>query len=297
MAQQSEPNLSPATIEKRAELALFIKQVVQPIPTVQGLIGIGSIATGRARPDSDVDLIAFLEPFDPYALPAEAIWQASDQSFHSIFRDIEGLQVDIARFDLAAWRDPSFAWPEGRRAELANGWLAFDRRGSLAPLIAERTHYPDAERIARLDTAITWLDQHLGEDTPQVRWQTLGPLIAHDRLNAAYGYLAEALFALNRSWRPWRNREIDALLRLDWLPATFEERVLLAACPPSLDRAGYNARVVALRSLMADIIAYCCVEGLYGEDPIGEAFIRSHDEPGRSWTMGEWNRQHRQRYG
>jgi hypothetical protein len=28
---------------------------------------------------------------------------------------------------------------------------------------------------------------------------------------------------------------------------------------------------------------------------IGEAFIRSHDEPGRAWNMAEWNRHHEQR--
>ena len=28
---------------------------------------------------------------------------------------------------------------------------------------------------------------------------------------------------------------------------------------------------------------------------IGEAFIRSHEEPGRAWNMDEWNAQHRSR--
>jgi hypothetical protein len=27
----------------------------------------------------------------------------------------------------------------------------------------------------------------------------------------------------------------------------------------------------------------------------GEAFIRSHDEPGRAWNMDEWNRKHAER--
>ena len=113
---------SPATIEKRAQLATFIERVVRPIESIQGLIGIGSIASGRARPDSDIDLIAFLEPFDMYALPAEAIWLAEDSSFHSIFSEsFDAMQVDIARLDLAHWRDAGFAWPEGRKAELVHG--------------------------------------------------------------------------------------------------------------------------------------------------------------------------------
>jgi len=33
-------------------------------------------------------------------------------------------------------------------------------------------------------------------------------------------------------------------------------------------------------------------DGEYGEDPVAEAFIRGHDEPGRAWNMEEWNRRH-----
>jgi predicted nucleotidyltransferase len=287
---------TPATIEKRRALADFVERVVQPIAAVQGIVAIGSLAAGTARPDSDIDLIAFLDPFDPYALPAEAIWRPDDGSYHSIFREIEGLQIDIQRLDLAEWRDPGFVWPESRCAELAAGWVAYDRGGSLATLIAERTGYDDALRVARLDDAITWLDQHLADEEPQVRWESLGALVAHDRLNAAYGYLAAALFALNRRRRPWRNREMDALLQLPWLQRDFSARALAAACPPAHDRAGYNARVTALRALMADVIAQACIEGIYGDDPVGEAFVRSHEEPGRAWNMAEWEAEHRRRY-
>ncbi|KPV42324.1 hypothetical protein AN477_18695 [Alicyclobacillus ferrooxydans] len=37
------------------------------------------------------------------------------------------------------------------------------------------------------------------------------------------------------------------------------------------------------------------VVGTYGKDPVSEAFIRSHDEPGRAWNMQEWMRRHRDR--
>lgn len=288
--------MTPATLTKRQELLTFIEQVVRPIGPVAGIAAIGSLATGTARPDSDLDLVAFLSPFDPFALPAEAIWRASDRSFHSIFQPIDGLQIDIHRVDLDALIASGGAMPEGRRAELATSWLAFDRGGLIAQLLAEWTRYDDATQIARLDEAVTWLDQHLGDETPQLHWETLGPAVAHDRLNAAYGYLVQGLFALNRRWQPWRNRELDALLRLPRLPAGFESRVLLAACPPAHDRAGFDARVQALRDLMGDLAEMAVAAGVYTENPVDQAFIRSHAEPGRAWNMAEWEAEHQRRY-
>lgn len=292
---------TPATVQKRRELAQFIAAVLAPDPAVQGVIGIGSVASGLCRPDSDIDALVFLEPFDWYVVPAEFKWRPSDGSFHSIFSEAPNLEgaidFDLARCDLAAWSDPAFDWPEGRRAEIAAGWLAFDRAGRTAELIAARADYPAALRTARLDEAITWLDQHLGEDGPQVRWESLGPLIAHDRLQAAYDYLVQALFAYNRRWRAWRNREMTALLELPWLPAGFAARLSDAALAPSADYAGYERRVAALRGLFDDLAARLRADGEYGGDVIGEAFIRSHEEPGRAWNMDEWNELHRARIG
>lgn len=283
--------------QKRAELRMFIERGLEPHAPVRAVVGIGSIATGRAHSGSDIDALVFLEPFDPYVVPAEFSWRPEDGTFHSIFANIQGIDFDLTRLDLALWRDPAFAWPEPRRAELASGWLAFDRDGSMAALIAERTAYPDQLRIQRLDEAITWLDQHLEAGQPEQRWALLGPVIAHDRLNAAYGYLAQALFAYNRRWQPWRNREMDTLQSLPWRPAGFAERILLALAPPGLDQTGYLARATALRSLFEELLERLTADGLYGDDPIGEAFVRAHEEPGRAWNMAEWNSKHARRYG
>jgi hypothetical protein len=165
----------------------------------------------------------------------------------------------------------------------------------VSALIAERTAYTDEVRVARLDEAILWLDQHLAGDRPRCNWETLGPAIAHDRLQAAYAYLVQGLFACNRQWRPWRNRQASALLSLDWLPDRFAERVLPALNAPSLDEAGYLARVEALRGLVEDLTARLVADGVYGPEPTTEAFIRSHQEPGLAWNMDEWNRVHRER--
>jgi hypothetical protein len=278
---------------------VFIERELVPEPAVQAVIGIGSITTGLARPDSDIDAIVFLDPFDWYIVPAEFKWRPSDNSFHSIFGQEPGLehclQFDFARFDLAQWLDPAYEWPEGRCAELQEGWMAFDRSGQVAELIAKRTAYSDEIRTAKLDEAITWLDQHLSDDGPQRRWDSLGSVIAHDRLQAAYEYLMQALFAYNRRWRPWRNREMSSLLVLPWLPEGFAERVLVALNAPACDYVGYLARVDALRILFQDLTGRLVADGEYGDDVIGEAFVRSHDEPGRAWNMDKWNVKHVER--
>ena len=286
--------MTPATERKRDQLRFFVEQVLVPEPAVQGVVGIGSIGTGRMRPDSDIDAIVFLEPMDWHVIPGEFIWRPSDGTFHSIFTDdalvrSEGVELDCQRLDLRQWASAEFEWPEGRRAELVQGWAVFDREDRIGLLIHERTTYPELLRQRRLDEAVTWLDQHLGEDGPQVRWQSLGPQIAFDRLGAAYHYLVAALFAYNRAWRPWRNRQMESLLKLSWLPDRFEDRVLLAANGQGFDEDAYMARVQAMTGLFGDLLNRLVADGFYTEEPIGQAFVRSHDEPGFAWSMDEWN--------
>lgn len=287
-------------LHKRHEFSSFIDEVLKPHSAVQGVVVIGSLASGHARPDSDIDIVLFLDPLDPYIVPAESFWRSSDGTFHSIFSpaahgEAEGLFLDIQRYDLRQWRDPGFDWPEGRRAELTAGWVAYDRAGEVEQLIAARTAYPDDLRLARLDEAVVWIDQHLGNGKPERVWDSLGPAIAHDRLNAAYEYLVQALFAYNRRWRPWRNREMAYLLQLPWLPAHFGAQVLPACNAPSLDAAGYDVRVEVLRGLFADLLTELVGKNVYTEKPIGEAFMRLHAAPGRSWNMDAWNIEHSKR--
>jgi hypothetical protein len=51
-------------------------------------------------------------------------------------------------------------------------------------------------------------------------------------------------------------------------------------------------RVEILRTLFQDLTTRLVKDGLYGNDFTSEAFIRSHDEPGRAWNMDAWNREH-----
>ncbi|MCP5095260.1 MAG: hypothetical protein GY943_06895, partial [Chloroflexi bacterium] len=150
------PTLTPATVMKREQLLLFIDRMLKPETAVKGVIGIGSIATGRMRTDSDIDAIIFLDPFDPYIVPAEAIWDGTTDTFHSIFStelrlQKHDLQLDFTRLDWTQWQNLQYNWPEERRAELAAGWIAYDPLGDVSQLIKERTVYPESLRIKRLD--------------------------------------------------------------------------------------------------------------------------------------------------
>lgn len=293
--------MTPATQIKRRELKAFIERVLEPEAAVQGVVGIGSIATGNSRPDSDIDVVVFFDPIDWYIIPGEFLWRPSDGTFHEIFTGDEAvleesISLDCLRLDLRHWSAPAFVWPEARRAELSTGWIVFDRDGRVTELIAKRTAYSETLRLNRLDHAIIWLDQHLGQDNPQQQWDSLGPAIAHDRLQAAYHNLVEAIFAYNQAWLPWRNRQMDALLELSWLPENFKERVLQAVNAPGLDYKGYMARVETLKSLFDDLLDRFVAEGLYSAAPIDQAFIRSHDEPGYAWNMDDWNAEKLRRY-
>ncbi|MCP4426963.1 MAG: hypothetical protein GY803_20935 [Chloroflexi bacterium] len=282
--------MTPETKQKRERFQQFIQTVLASETVVKGVVAIGSMATGHMTAVSDIDAVVFLDPFDPYIIPAEAIWRLADNTFHSIFNEtVDGLQVDFARLNWQQWSDPDFEWPEGRRAELSVGWIAYDPSGQVTELINQRAAYDDDLRLARLDEAIVWLDQHLNSK-PELAWEKLGLAIALDRLEAAYNYLAQALFAFNRRWRPWRNREMQTLLQLPWLPDNFAERVLIAANAPSLDHDGYTARTDMLCDLFDELLSQLVANGDYSNTPIDQAFIRSSDEPGRAWNMDEWNK-------
>jgi hypothetical protein len=288
-----------ATIQKRQQLSDFIDQVLKPEPAIRAVVGVGSIAFGTMRPDSDIDAVIFMDPVDHYIVPSESRWVPETNTFHSIFSNDPavrktGIQFDFHHFDLKEWSDPSFEWSEGQCAAFVESWLAYDRDGNVAQLIAERTAYTESIRTRHLDKAL--LDLQLTWDDPTKLWDHLGPAVAFDRAQAGYDALIRGLFAYNWCWRPWRIREMTYVLTLPWLPPDFATRVMPALNGPSLDLAGYCQRFSALGELRDDLLAQLADETAYGSDPIDQAFTRSHDLPGYAYNMDEWNAEHAKRH-
>lgn len=292
--------MTPATERKRQQLLHFIRRKMETESAVKGVIAVGSIGSGTAHNASDIDAVVFLDPYDLYIVPAEGIWREEDDSFHSIFTEDAhlqetGLQLDFNRLDFRTWSNPSHEWPEPMKAEIGSGWIAYDQEGQVKRLVKDTTSYTDEARLTRLDESTIRLDLLLHDDEPNRVWDTLGPLDAHDRLNTAYDYVVQMLFAYNQRWRTWKSREMTALLQLPWHPNSFENHILDALRAPSHDRNGYENRAAALLTLYSETVDRLRTDGLYGTNPVSEAFIRRNDEPGRAWNMQEWMEKYRQR--
>jgi hypothetical protein len=299
-----------ATVRKRQQLSDFIDQYLKPEPAIRAVVGVGSIAFGTMRPDSDIDAVILMDPVDHYIVPSEFKWVPASNTFHSIFSNDPAvqetaIQFDFHHHDLIEWSDPSLVWPEGQCAAFVNSWLAYDRDGSVAQLIAERTAYTGSIRTRHLDHALLDLqgsemirpaDATTPGDLARL-WDHLGPAVAFDRALAGYDALVRGLFAYNRRWRPWRTREMTYLLTLPWLPPDFATRVLPALNAPSLGLAGYCQRFSALRGLCDDLLAQLAGETAYGADPLSQAFARTHNQPGYAHNMEEWNAEHAKRHG
>lgn len=284
------------TERKRADLANYIKREVIDEPAVQGIVVIGSVAKGIARANSDVDAFVFLDPYDLYAVPAEAKWNPETGRYHGIMSHVEEpVQLDFKRVDLAAWSEPAHVWPDSIRAELSEGWVAFDRFGRISPLIESKTFYSDAERQTKVDEAVSLLNWLLSEALTGRPYDTLGATAAHYRLHSTFDYLIQAIFAINRRWRTLRSRELSDLVALPWLPSNFEADLFLAMNAPSSDKDGYHRRALILHRFFEAVVAKCQEERLYNDNPLDEAFIRQHDELGRDWNMVEWEQTHNNR--
>ena len=72
--------------------------------------------------------------------------------------------------------------------------------------------------------------------------------------------------------------------------------ILQVANAPSLDYTGYLARVDKLTLYFEAFQQRLIADGDY-QEPVGEAFIRSSEEPGRAWNMAEWNVKRQKRLG
>lgn len=292
---------------KRKQLLDYTLSELAPYDAVRGVVATGSVATGRARagddavPGSDIDAVVFMDPLDLYISPAEFVWRPADNTYHSIFADDTeldrvGSQFDLDRFDLTIWQSLDFDWPEPRRAELADGWIVYDPTGQIEELIKARTSMSDKQRLAILDETISQAIGMIPDDDAEDHWNKLGSAEAMDRLQAGYQELTRGLFAYHRKWRAWRSRELRGVQGLEWLPSGFHDNLAATIATDGHDFGAYSRRAAVLRSALDEFMKKLQSDGIYGDDPDTESFIRLHNEPGRAWNMDDWNTEHAKRH-
>lgn len=293
----SDPGpLSAATHRLRAQLGDFITRHVAPHPTIKAVVVYGSVASGAATESSDVDAFVFMDPVDPWLLPAEAIWNPEEDSFRSIFSErpvVPGeLQLDLTRVSLQERRGDA-PWPPADRAALTHRWVAFERPGTdVESLVVERIAMSERERRTALDAALLAADGLL--ENPETLWER-DELEALDALNAMWEAVMAGTYAINRVWMPYRGRGVRGLRRLPWRGALGDDLLMRCVATDGTDRAAFVKRAAALTRAHEALLAHLQDDPEFGEDPTFAAFLRAHDEPGRAWNIEEWSARHRGR--
>jgi hypothetical protein len=280
---------------KKRQLTRLINGVLRPSPSVVGVLCVGSVAIGSPRVDSDIDALVFLDPFALSVVPGEFAWSPRDGSFRSIFaedRPDDAIQFDLTRLAFRTCCSARYRWQEGRLHELSAGWIAYDPRGAIAELVRCKTRYTDRDRLPRLDQSLLQLEQLLKWTDARIPWHYQGERTAQDRLNAAYEYLVEALFALNRQWRPWRSRQTKPLLSLGWLPKGFANSFTSVCTTPCSGFEGYKDRYYRLQGALGEMVREISRDPKYQPEPISAAFVRTHRQLGYASNMERWNRRH-----
>ena len=289
LIEQAEQSPTRHTLPKRAALQALIERVLAPEPDVQAVLAVGSVATGRARADSDIDAVVWLDPFDPHIAPAEFIWRPADGSFRSIFSarprrpttpgsTCTGRPGRLAR----AWaRLADGCWP-------AEHGLVGSRTPAVAAWLAERIAYPVAGR-RRVDEALVWLDQLLDE-AARARLADSGaagrPRSAVGRLRLAGGGAVCLSGALAAVAQPRAGASAGA----PWLPAGAPAWLEAVLTPPGAKRPMPRGWRRCGRSMAR--CAPACRRRRLWRRPRGQAFVRTTTSRAARGNMDAWQRAH-----
>jgi hypothetical protein len=264
---------------------LLVERQLEPWPEFLAALVIGSVATGEARPDSDVDCLSVFERLDECIVPAEFVRQPEPDAISTIFEvDADqnwAVQIDSKRVALADF----FAaeWEDGLKHELSQAIVLFDREGLLLPQIAGKLHYSDEIRTQRVAALVATIEHTLAAWRVQ-SWLTRGGLgCAHEQLTGALEDVLQLLHAVNRVWLPWRNRWLISALKLPWLPLDFATRAQQASGNGGLSEADLWRRHTLLLQLYRDIRIKLNAD--FGNVDPEDTFARVHPELGHAYNM------------
>ncbi len=252
-------------LRKREQLENYIHTELEGHPGVRGVVLTGSVATGDAREDSDIDITVFLNPFRKDIMPHEFIWDPKTREYFSIWDEHPGVQIDAKRLDLEKERRRE--WKEAEKSELAEGIIIFDREGQIRELLNDKLVYPEKLRLDRLIENEIRIDYYLTEWRLMMWIERGGALQAHYLLNIAVDEILESLYAYNRIFMPWEYRKLYRSYSLPWLPANYRERIEEGLLSRSLSEDDVKRRLEILKKLYQDISDKLREEGLIPDCP------------------------------
>jgi hypothetical protein len=208
--------------------AYVAKQAAEP--DVEAVLLTGSVAQGRARPDSDLDVYVVL------ADEAHRQRWAADALGTLEACDYPGGYVDVKYVSRALLEDAVGHGTEPFRASFVGARVVHERGSGLAELAAAIGTYPETSRTQSIRDLLAQVVIHAGYFLPQALDRDDPFLTAHAASSTAL-FGGRVMLAHNRELFPCAKQLISSLERCAELPEGFVERTKALCAAPSKEAA------------------------------------------------------------
>lgn len=180
----------------------------------EAVILTGSLAQGRERPDSDLDVYLVASEKE-YAERA-----ARHDLAHAELCDYPGGYVDGKVISLAFLEAAADRGSEPTRASFRNATVVHSSIGELQPLIDRIGRYPEQNRSANITDFYCQFTLHAGYFGPAAL-KNQDPFLLHHALSNMTLYAGRLILAHNRELYPCPKQLLEALERCSELPDDF----------------------------------------------------------------------------
>lgn len=218
--------------EKHKLLLEKLKNSLENDPRYLGLIICGSLATGKSREDSDVDL-CLVATDEEY----KRVQEKKDYYFgNSGEFENEEIEIDGKIINMQFLSDAAEKGNEPTRESFRDAFLLFDHTGEMDKLIKDILIYPEDERITKLKRFYSLFECNQYYATQAL---TLNNDYLELRCIAESVYYASRLIlAYNRVYFPCHKSMFEALEKCTVIPDNFiikSKELMSSATPEKLD--------------------------------------------------------------
>lgn len=231
------------------EAAQRIVARISRIDSVTGIVLQGALVRGFADRFSDVDITTFItSQVKDVRRVVQEIGNAEQRSC--------GLEVDLEVHDLDHFRNEK--WTEIRRWDFYNSEVAYDPKGSVREMIAEKVNVSSTFWLRRVVVSSVYASWYCcpveeGQSTLLDVAISRGDLLsAHYYVNYGVELLLQVLFAANHEFLPPPKWRMFYSRKLNWLPSDFNERVALTMIVNELSASDLDRRAICLRQLWSE---------------------------------------------